>query len=82
MISESFVGLTMDRYLKKVYHVDVTEIFRDLNSERKLRLIKLAFYLVLFFLIIYRYVLIFPILLPVVVLPVSCLKCMHSESSG
>jgi hypothetical protein len=33
--------------------VDVTEIFTSLNREKKYRLVKLAFYILLFFLAIY-----------------------------
>jgi hypothetical protein len=35
--------------------VDVTEIFRQLNGEKKYRMIKLAFYFCLFIITIYRF---------------------------
>ncbi|CAM6102359.1 unnamed protein product [Calypogeia fissa] len=55
-INTPIIYYHVNLYLKKSYQVDVTEIFRDLGSERKLRLMKLAFYLILFFLIIYKLV--------------------------
>lgn len=44
-------------YFKKEHLLDVTEIFSQLNKEKKYRLIKLAFYLLLFFIVIYKLVL-------------------------
>jgi len=44
-------------YLKKEHLLDVTEIFNQLNREKKYRMIKLAFYLLLFFIVIYKLVL-------------------------
>ncbi|XP_077210023.1 cornichon family protein [Tasmannia lanceolata] len=43
-------------YMKRKHLIDVTEIFSLLNGEKKLRLIKLVFYLILFFTVIYRLV--------------------------
>ncbi|CAM6035240.1 unnamed protein product [Sphagnum compactum] len=43
-------------YLDHKHLVDVTEIFTSLNREKKYRLVKLAFYILLFFLAIYRLV--------------------------
>jgi hypothetical protein len=36
--------------------MDVTEIFKDLEAEKRLRLIKLGFYLSLFIVVIFRQV--------------------------
>eukprot|EP00271_Cylindrocystis_brebissonii_P021387 TRINITY_DN7579_c0_g2_i1.p1 TRINITY_DN7579_c0_g2~~TRINITY_DN7579_c0_g2_i1.p1 ORF type:complete len:157 (+),score=33.08 TRINITY_DN7579_c0_g2_i1:440-910(+) len=43
-------------YLRKEYLVDVTEVFNQLPYEKKLRLVKLFFYLAFFVLVIYRLV--------------------------
>lgn len=43
-------------YLKREHLIDVTEVFRFLNAEKKYRIIKLGFYLVLFVLVIFRLV--------------------------
>ncbi|KAJ4794220.1 hypothetical protein LUZ62_045466 [Rhynchospora pubera] len=47
----------LNLYLKRRHLVDVTEIFRSLNSEKKYRIIKLALYVTLFVIVIYRLVL-------------------------
>ncbi|OAY63278.1 Protein cornichon [Ananas comosus] len=41
-------------FMNKKHLIDVTEIFRQLNGEKKQRLIKLGFYLSLFVIVIYR----------------------------
>ncbi|WVZ90331.1 hypothetical protein U9M48_036640 [Paspalum notatum var. saurae] len=43
-------------YMARKHLVDVTEIFRQLNGEKKYRMIKLAFYFCLFIITIYRHV--------------------------
>ncbi|TVU50079.1 hypothetical protein EJB05_01436, partial [Eragrostis curvula] len=43
-------------YMARKHLVDVTEIFRQLNGEKKYRMIKLAFYFCLFIITIYRLV--------------------------
>ncbi|CAN6334119.1 unnamed protein product [Urochloa humidicola] len=43
-------------YMARKHLVDVTEIFRQLNTEKKYRMIKLAFYFCLFIITIYRLV--------------------------
>lgn len=43
------------RYMDRKHLVDVTEIFRQLNWEKKYRMIKLAFYFSLFIITIYRF---------------------------
>ncbi|XP_006664048.1 protein cornichon homolog 4-like [Oryza brachyantha] len=43
-------------YMDRKHLVDVTEIFRQLNWEKKYRMIKLAFYFSLFIITIYRLV--------------------------
>ncbi|XP_077210295.1 protein cornichon homolog 2-like [Tasmannia lanceolata] len=43
-------------YMKRKHLIDVTEIFSLLNGEKKIRLVKLVFYLILFFIVIYRLV--------------------------
>jgi hypothetical protein len=48
------VSVVSYRYLKKQYLLDVTEIFNLLDREKKYRLVKLAFYLLLFFIVIYK----------------------------
>ncbi|XXG64108.1 hypothetical protein AAC387_Pa05g2151 [Persea americana] len=40
-------------YLQRKHLIDVTEIFRLLNDEKKIRLVKLVFYLTLLFITIY-----------------------------
>ncbi|KAK7244679.1 hypothetical protein RIF29_39504 [Crotalaria pallida] len=45
-------------YMKRQHLVDVTEVFRVLNAEKKFRLAKLAFYLVVLVITIFRLVLI------------------------
>ncbi|KAJ3679716.1 hypothetical protein LUZ60_017727 [Juncus effusus] len=44
-------------YMKRRHLIDVTEVFRMLNWEKKYRIIKLALYFTLFVLVIYRLVL-------------------------
>ncbi|KAL0337989.1 UNVERIFIED_CONTAM: protein cornichon1 [Sesamum calycinum] len=44
----------LKRYLSKQHLVDVTEVFRVLNAEKKVRLVKLGFYVVFFGLVITR----------------------------
>ncbi|XVF07304.1 hypothetical protein REPUB_Repub06bG0126700 [Reevesia pubescens] len=41
-------------YLNRKHLLDVTEIFRDLNTEKKHRFVKLGFYLLLFTLVLFR----------------------------
>eukprot|EP00268_Persea_americana_P047880 TRINITY_DN5019_c0_g1_i17.p1 TRINITY_DN5019_c0_g1~~TRINITY_DN5019_c0_g1_i17.p1 ORF type:complete len:149 (+),score=12.75 TRINITY_DN5019_c0_g1_i17:415-861(+) len=43
-------------YMQRKHLIDVTEIFRLLNDEKKIRLVKLVFYLTLLFITIYRLV--------------------------
>lgn len=43
-------------YMERKHLIDVTEIFSLLNSEKKIRMVKLVFYLTLFFIVIYRLV--------------------------
>ncbi|XVE75669.1 hypothetical protein DITRI_Ditri12bG0111500 [Diplodiscus trichospermus] len=43
-------------YLNRKHLVDVTEIFRDLNFEKKYRFVKLGIYLLLFTLVLFRLV--------------------------
>lgn len=43
------------RYLRKQHLLDVTEIFSHLGREKKYRLVKLAFYLLLFVIVIFKY---------------------------
>uniref|UniRef100_A0A5B7AWR1 Putative Cornichon n=1 Tax=Davidia involucrata TaxID=16924 RepID=A0A5B7AWR1_DAVIN len=44
-------------FMKRQHLIDVTEVFRSLNAEKKYRIIKLGFYLILFVLVIIRLVL-------------------------
>uniref|UniRef100_A0A5B7AU57 Putative Cornichon n=1 Tax=Davidia involucrata TaxID=16924 RepID=A0A5B7AU57_DAVIN len=44
-------------FTKRQHLIDVTEVFRFLSAEKKYRIIKLAFYLVLFVIVIIRLVL-------------------------
>ncbi|KAK6127376.1 hypothetical protein DH2020_038887 [Rehmannia glutinosa] len=44
----------LKRYLQQQHLIDVTEVFRVLNAEKKARIIKLGFYIVFFGLIITR----------------------------
>lgn len=41
--------------MKRQHLIDVTEVFRFLGAEKKYRLIKLAFYLLLFVVVIIRF---------------------------
>ncbi|XP_042418905.1 protein cornichon homolog 1-like [Zingiber officinale] len=43
-------------YMKRKHLIDVTEIFRALNEEKKYRFIKLGFYCCIFIIVIYRLV--------------------------
>ncbi|CAI9297768.1 unnamed protein product [Lactuca saligna] len=43
-------------YSKRRHLIDVTEVFRSIDAEKKYRIVKLAFYLLLFVLIIIRLV--------------------------
>ncbi|ESW34221.2 hypothetical protein PHAVU_001G138400 [Phaseolus vulgaris] len=44
-------------YMKQQHLIDVTEVFRVLNSEKKFRLAKLAYYLTIIIIIVFRLVL-------------------------
>lgn len=44
-------------YLKRQHLIDVTEIFSVIGKEKKYRLFKLGFYVLMFFIVIYRLVL-------------------------
>lgn len=44
-------------FMKRQHLIDVTEVFRFLKAEKKYRVIKLSFYLVLLVLVIFRFVL-------------------------
>ncbi|KAK2979835.1 hypothetical protein RJ640_010726 [Escallonia rubra] len=44
-------------FMKRKHLIDVTEVFRSLNSEKKNRIAKLGFYVILFALVIIRLVL-------------------------
>ncbi|CAN6453701.1 unnamed protein product [Victoria cruziana] len=56
MLTAPITYYHMTLYMKRRHLIDVTEIFRLLNAEKKYRMIKLGFYLSLFFIIIYRLV--------------------------
>ncbi|KAK2986550.1 hypothetical protein RJ640_019520 [Escallonia rubra] len=45
------------RFMKRKHLIDVTEVFRSLNAEKKNRIAKLGFYVILFALVIIRLVL-------------------------
>ncbi|CAK9157224.1 unnamed protein product [Ilex paraguariensis] len=44
-------------FMKRQHLIDVTEVFRFLSAEKKYRIVKLAFYLLLFIIVIVRFVL-------------------------
>ena len=44
------------RYVKREHFIDVTEVFRVLNAEKKYRTTKLALYLMVFIVTIFRFV--------------------------
>lgn len=44
----------MFRYIKRKHLIDVTEVFRFLDVEKKYRIIKLAFYLFIFIIVVVR----------------------------
>ncbi|CAI9100092.1 OLC1v1037022C1 [Oldenlandia corymbosa var. corymbosa] len=46
--------LNARRYLERQHLIDVTEIFRKVNDEKKLRTIKMGFHLILFVFILIR----------------------------
>lgn len=56
LITAPLVYYHTQLYMKRKHLVDVTEIFNLLNAEKKYRMIKLAYYLILFFIVIYRLV--------------------------
>ncbi|ONK81830.1 uncharacterized protein A4U43_C01F33300 [Asparagus officinalis] len=43
-------------FMERKHHIDVTEIFRVLNVEKKYRMVKLALYFIIFFIVIYSLV--------------------------
>ncbi|KAK7285540.1 hypothetical protein RJT34_20314 [Clitoria ternatea] len=45
-------------YVKRKHLIDVTEVFRELNAEKKFRIAKLAFYLTMLIITIFRLVVI------------------------
>eukprot|EP00250_Pteridium_aquilinum_P004106 c14343_g1_i1 orf=41-616(+) len=57
LINAPMVYYNGNLYLKRQHLVDVTEIFSVLGKEKKYRLIKLGFYVLMFFIVIYRLVL-------------------------
>ena len=56
LVSLPVVGWLARSYLKGEALVDVTEIFNNLSMEKKIRLTKLFFHLLMFIIIIYRVV--------------------------
>ncbi|KAJ4829577.1 hypothetical protein Tsubulata_031630 [Turnera subulata] len=44
-------------FVKRQHLIDVTEVFRNLNFDKKYRLVKLGFYMVFFMVLIFRFVL-------------------------
>ncbi|XP_065854866.1 protein cornichon homolog 1 isoform X2 [Euphorbia lathyris] len=44
-------------FMKREHLIDVTEVFRNLNFEKKLRMIKLGIYLIFFSILIFRLIL-------------------------
>jgi hypothetical protein len=44
------------RYVKREHLIDVTEVFRVLNAEKKLRIAKIALYLIVLVVTIFRFV--------------------------
>lgn len=56
LITAPLVYYHVQLYVRRKHLVDVTEIFNLLNAEKKYRIIKLVYYLILFFIVIYRLV--------------------------
>lgn len=56
LINGPVVYYHVNLYMNRQHLVDVTEIFNLLGKEKKYRLIKLGFYVLLFFIVIYRLV--------------------------
>jgi len=56
LITAPLVYYHAQLYVRRKHLVDVTEIFNLLNAEKKYRMIKLVYYLILFFIVIYRLV--------------------------
>ncbi|XP_020267670.1 protein cornichon homolog 1-like isoform X2 [Asparagus officinalis] len=54
--SVSSLLLRIGRFMERKHHINVTEIFRVLNAEKKYRMIKLSLYLSIFVIIIYKIV--------------------------
>ncbi|KAL3534229.1 hypothetical protein ACH5RR_002690 [Cinchona calisaya] len=48
--------LNFRKFMKREHLIDVTEVFRVLSAEKKLRVVKLGFYFVLFILVMIRLV--------------------------
>ena len=55
IINQNHMIIFLTRFMARKHLVDVTEIFRQLNGEKKYRMIKLAFYFCLFIITIYRF---------------------------
>ncbi|KAG2405678.1 Protein cornichon-like protein [Vigna angularis] len=55
-IVPEFIGQGL-LYMKQQHLIDVTEVFRALNSEKKFRLAKLAYYLTIIIITVFRLVL-------------------------
>ncbi|KAH7331065.1 hypothetical protein KP509_20G013900 [Ceratopteris richardii] len=56
LINAPMTYYNVNLFLKRQHLVDVTEIFNVLGKEKKHRLIKLGFYVLMFFIVIYRLV--------------------------
>jgi len=56
LITAPLVYYHAQLYVRRKHLVDVTEIFNLLDAEKKYRMIKLVYYLILFFIVIYRLV--------------------------
>ncbi|KAI5057150.1 hypothetical protein GOP47_0027165 [Adiantum capillus-veneris] len=54
LINAPMAYYNVNLFLKRQHLVDVTEIFNVLGKEKKYRLIKLGFYVLMFFIVIYR----------------------------
>lgn len=54
LLAVPLVCYHVNLYMKRKHLIDVTEVFRNLNVEKKFRLAKLGFYVIFFVLVIFK----------------------------
>ncbi|KAJ6864450.1 hypothetical protein NC651_035104 [Populus alba x Populus x berolinensis] len=52
-----YLAMMIKRFIRRQHLIDVTEVFRNLNTDKKHRMIKLGVYMIFFTICVFRFVL-------------------------